>query len=221
MNDDQLLRYSRHILLDEIGIEGQSLLLAAHVLVIGAGGLGAAALPYLAAAGIGTLTIVDDDSVDLTNLQRQIIHTTESVGHPKVESARQAIARLNPEVRVHTVRQRLDADGIGALLDGVTVVLDCSDNFATRQAANQACVRARVPLVSGAAIRFDGQISVFDSRAGGPATPACSRPTNPLRMSPARPWACSRRWSAWSGQCRRRKRSSWQRASDDHSPGAC
>ncbi|MHA6911048.1 HesA/MoeB/ThiF family protein [Ralstonia pseudosolanacearum] len=179
MNDNQLLRYSRHILLDEIGIEGQSRLLAAHALVIGAGGLGAAALPYLAAAGIGTLTIVDDDSVDLTNLQRQIIHTTESVGHPKVESARQAIARLNPEVRVHTVRQRLDADGIGALLDGVTVVLDCSDNFATRQATNQACVRARVPLVSGAAIRFDGQISVFDSRTGGPCYACLFPPDEP------------------------------------------
>ena len=132
MNDDQLLRYSRHILLDEIGIEGQTRLLEAHALVIGAGGLGAAALPYLAAAGVGTLTIVDDDTVDLTNLQRQILHTTESVGQPKVASAQAAIARLNPGVQVNAVQRRLDADSIGALLDGtnsgVNVVLDCSDN---------------------------------------------------------------------------------------------
>ena len=123
MNDDQLLRYSRHILLDEIGIEGQTRLLESHALIIGAGGLGAAALPYLAAAGVGTLTIVDDDTVDLTNLQRQIIHTTESVGQPKVASAQVAIARLNPDVRVHAVQRRLDADAIGARLGGVSVVL--------------------------------------------------------------------------------------------------
>ncbi|CAJ0796095.1 Molybdopterin-synthase adenylyltransferase [Ralstonia condita] len=168
MNDEQLLRYSRHILLDEIGIEGQTRLLDAHALVIGAGGLGAAALPYLAAAGVGTLTIVDDDTVDLTNLQRQILHTTASVGRPKVESAQAAIARLNPDVRVNALQHRLNADDFGALLQDVSVVLDCSDNFPTRQAANRACVRAGVPLVSGAAIRFDGQISVFDTRAGGP-----------------------------------------------------
>ena len=179
MNDDQLLRYSRHILLDEIGIEGQTRLLQAHALVIGAGGLGAAALPYLAAAGVGTLTIVDDDTVDLTNLQRQILHTTESVGQPKVASAQAAIARLNPDVRVNAVQRRLDADAIGALLGGVSVVLDCSDNFATRQAANLACVRAGVPLVSGAAIRFDGQISVFDSRAGGPCYACLFPPDEP------------------------------------------
>lgn len=179
MNDDQLLRYSRHILLDEIGIEGQTRLLESHALVIGAGGLGAAALPYLAAAGVGTLTIVDDDTVDLTNLQRQIIHTTESVGQPKVASAYAAIARLNPEVQVNAVQRRMDADGLGALLDGVSVVLDCSDNFATRQSANLACVRAGVPLVSGAAIRFDGQISVFDSRAGGPCYACLFSPDEP------------------------------------------
>src|SRR5581483_8354712 len=134
---------------NEIGIEGQTRLLEAHALVIGAGGLGAAALPYLAAAGVGTLTIVDDDTVDLTNLQRQIIHTTESVDQPEVASAQAAIARLNPGVQVHAVQRRLDADSIGALLDGsnsgVNVVLDCSDNFATRQAANLACVHAGVP----------------------------------------------------------------------------
>lgn len=208
MNDDQLLRYSRHILLDEIGIEGQTRLLESHALVIGAGGLGAAALPYLAAAGIGTLTIVDDDTVDLTNLQRQIIHTTESVGQPKVASAQAAIARLNPDVRVHAVQRRLDADAIGARLDGVSVVLDCSDNFGTRQATNLACVRAGVPLVSGAAIRFDGQISVFDSRAGGPATPACSHPTSPRPTWRAQRWACSRRWWAWWVRCRPPRHSS-------------
>jgi molybdopterin/thiamine biosynthesis adenylyltransferase len=179
MNDEQLLRYSRHILLDEIGIEGQTRLLDGHALVIGAGGLGAAALPYLAAAGVGTLTIVDNDTVDLTNLQRQILHTTASVGRPKVESAYEAIAQLNPDVRVNAIQQRLDADDISALLKGVSVVLDCSDNFETRQATNRACVHVGVPLVSGAAIRFDGQISVFDSSAGGPCYACLFPPDEP------------------------------------------
>jgi molybdopterin/thiamine biosynthesis adenylyltransferase len=164
MNDDQLLRYSRHILLDDIGIEGQEKLRAAHALVIGAGGLGSPAAIYLAVSGIGRLTLVDDDAVDLTNLQRQILHGTPDVGAPKVESGARAVARLNPDVAVTTIRRRVDGDDLAALVAGADVVLDCSDNFATRHAVNRACVAAGVPLVSGAAIRFDGQIASFDLR---------------------------------------------------------
>lgn len=164
MNDDQLLRYSRHILLDEFGIEGQERLLAAHALVIGAGGLGAAALPYLASAGVGHITIVDDDDVDLTNLQRQIVHTTANVGRPKVESAREAMLRINPDLDIQLVPRRVSDAELGPLVAQADVVLDCTDNFATRHAINRACVAHRVPLVSGAALRFDGQISVYDLR---------------------------------------------------------
>ena len=164
MDDAQLLRYSRHILLDEIGIEGQRRLLAARALVIGAGGLGSPAALYLGSAGVGRITLVDHDHVDLTNLQRQIAHTLARVGSAKAESARAAIAAINPEVRVDVHLQRADADTLDAWVGEADVVLDCSDNFKTRHAVNAACVRHRVPLVSGAAIRFDGQISVFDSR---------------------------------------------------------
>jgi molybdopterin/thiamine biosynthesis adenylyltransferase len=164
MNDDQLLRYSRHILVDEIGIEAQQRFLDAHAIVIGAGGLGSPAAMYLAAAGVGTLTLVDADSVDLTNLQRQILHETGSIGRKKVESGREAIARLNPEVRVQAVDERVDDAWLEANVPLATVVLDCTDNFATRHAINRACVTHRVPLVSGAALRFDGQISTFDFR---------------------------------------------------------
>jgi molybdopterin/thiamine biosynthesis adenylyltransferase len=164
MNDEQLLRYSRHILLDEIGIEGQQKLLAARVLVIGAGGLGSPAALYLASAGIGHLTIVDDDDVDLTNLQRQIAHTTARVGQPKALSAKEAIAAINPDVRVTALIERVDDARLAELAAASDVVLDCTDNFATRHAVNRACVAARVPLVSGAVIRFDGQVSVFDPR---------------------------------------------------------
>jgi len=168
MTDDELLRYSRHILLDEIGIDGQRRLLAAHALVIGAGGLGSPALLYLAAAGVGRVTVVDDDTVDLTNLQRQIAHTTGRVGAPKAESAAQAMAELNPGVRVAPVLARANpgdgAAGLDALVAQADVVLDCCDNFATRQAVNAACVRHKRPLVSAAAIRFDAQVSVFDTR---------------------------------------------------------
>ena len=164
MNDDQLLRYSRHILLDELGIEGQERLLAGHALVIGAGGLGAAALPYLASAGVGHITIVDDDDVDLTNLQRQILHTTANVGRPKVESAREGLLRINPDVDIRLVAQRVGDAELGALVAQADVVLDCCDNFATRQAVNRACLAHRKPLVSGAALRFDGQVSVYDLR---------------------------------------------------------
>jgi molybdopterin-synthase adenylyltransferase len=164
MNDDQLLRYSRHILLDDIGIDGQERLRAAHAVVIGAGGLGSPAAIYLAASGIGRLTLVDDDVVDLTNLQRQILHGTPDVGRPKVESGADALARLNPECRVETLATRIAGDALAALVGSATVVLDCTDNFATRHAINRACVAAAVPLVSGAAIRFDGQIASFDLR---------------------------------------------------------
>ncbi|BAL23342.1 molybdopterin-synthase adenylyltransferase MoeB [Azoarcus sp. KH32C] len=164
MNDDQLLRYSRHILLPEIGVEGQEAILAGRVLIVGAGGLGSPAAMYLAAAGVGTLVLCDGDTVDLTNLQRQILHSAEGVGRPKVESGRDTLLRLNPQTRVETLAQRLEAEALEAQVAAADVVLDCSDNFATRHAINRACVRFRKPLVSGAAIRFDGQVSVFDLR---------------------------------------------------------
>lgn len=176
MDDQQLLRYSRHILLDELGIEGQEKLLRAHVLILGAGGLGSPAALYLASAGVGHLTLVDDDRVDLTNLQRQIMHTEASVGVAKTDSARRAIAALNHEIRVDTVQQRADAALLDTLVAQVDVVLDCGDNFATRQALNAACVRHRCPLVSGAAIRFDGQITVFDLRLPDSPCYACVFP---------------------------------------------
>ncbi|TAL99911.1 MAG: molybdopterin-synthase adenylyltransferase MoeB [Paraburkholderia sp.] len=176
MNDDQLLRYSRHILVDEIGIEAQQRFLDAHAIVVGAGGLGSPAAMYLAASGVGTITLVDNDKVDLTNLQRQIMHDTASVGRAKVESGCHAIARLNPEVKVNAVEARIDDAWLDANVPGATVVLDCTDNFATRHAINRACVAHGVPLVSGAALRFDGQISTFDFR--DPASPcyACVFP---------------------------------------------
>ncbi|MBI3714154.1 MAG: molybdopterin-synthase adenylyltransferase MoeB [Burkholderiales bacterium] len=173
MNDQQLLRYSRHILLDQIGIEGQQQLLSAHVLVIGAGGLGSPAALYLASAGVGCISIVDDDEVDLTNLQRQILHTTERVGQDKVASAQVALQQINPEIEVRAIKQRLQGEALDALIRTVDVVLDCSDNFKTRHAVNHACVAAKVPLVSGAAISFDGQISVFDSRVPDAPCYAC------------------------------------------------
>jgi molybdopterin/thiamine biosynthesis adenylyltransferase len=164
MNDDQLLRYSRHILLDEIGIEGQQAMLGASVLVIGAGGLGSPAAMYLASAGVGHITLIDHDQVDLTNLQRQIVHTSARVGQPKAESAREALLQINPGIEVTALCERADDARLAQLVQGASVVLDCSDNFATRHAVNRACVAHRVPLVSGAVIRFDGQVSVFDPR---------------------------------------------------------
>ena len=176
MNDDQLLRYSRHILLNELGIEGQQRFLDAHALVIGAGGLGSPVLMYLGTAGVGTITVVDHDTVDVTNLQRQIAHNLARVGHPKVESAAQTIAAINPEVRVIALRERADAARLDALVAAADVVLDCSDNFATRHAVNAACVAHRKPLVSGAAIGFDGQIAVYDTRADTNPCYACIFP---------------------------------------------
>lgn len=164
MNDQQLLRYSRHLLLDQIGIEGQERILAGRALVIGAGGLGSPAALYLASAGVGHLTLADGDTVDLTNLQRQILHTQQRVGQPKALSGRTALAEVNPEVQVEAVSERLTGEALEAAVAAADVVLDCCDNFATRHAVNRACVRHRTPLVSGAAIRFDGQLSVFDPR---------------------------------------------------------
>ncbi|MFZ2855830.1 MAG: molybdopterin-synthase adenylyltransferase MoeB [Rhodocyclaceae bacterium] len=164
MNDEQLLRYSRHLLLEQIGIEGQQRIVGAHALVIGAGGLGSPAALYLASAGVGRITLADGDTVDLTNLQRQILHTQDRVGQPKALSGQAALARINPEVVVEPVTQRLVGEQLDALVASTDVVLDCCDNFATRHAVNRACVRHRRPLVSGAAIRFDGQLAVFDAR---------------------------------------------------------
>ena len=176
MTDDQLLRYSRHLLLEEIGIEGQQRLLDGRVLVIGAGGLGSPVALYLGTAGVGRITIVDPDVVDLTNLQRQIAHNLARIGHPKAESARDAIAAVNPEVIVQPVIARADAALLDELVPEADVVVDCTDNFATRHTVNHACVRHRKPLVSGAAIRFDGQVTVFDTRQADSPCYACVFP---------------------------------------------
>jgi len=162
MDDDQLLRYSRHILLPQLGIEGQEKFRRAHALIVGAGGLGSPAAMYLASAGVGTLTICDGDAVDLTNLQRQIVHRNDAIGSPKAESARRTLATLNPEVTVNALAERVAGTRLDQLVRDADVVLDCSDNFATRHAINRACVAHRKPLVSGAGVRFDGQIAVFD-----------------------------------------------------------
>ena len=162
MTDEQLLRYSRHILLDALGIEGQERILATHALIVGAGGLGSPAALYLASAGIGKITLVDDDMVDFTNLQRQILHTQARVGTAKAESGRQALVAINPEIEIVPLQQRLSGAALDALVASADIVLDCTDNFATRHAINRACVHHKKPLVSGAAIRFDGQISVYD-----------------------------------------------------------
>lgn len=176
MDDDALLRYSRHILLEEFGIDGQSRVDAAHALVIGAGGLGSPVCLYLAAAGVGRITLVDDDVVDVTNLQRQIVHSTARVGESKVASAATAMRAINPGITVVAHERRADLGWLAEAMADVDVVVDCSDNFATRHDVNLACVAAGVPLVSGAAIRFDGQLSVYDPR--DPASPcyACVFP---------------------------------------------
>jgi adenylyltransferase/sulfurtransferase len=176
MDDEQLLRYSRHILLPEIGIEGQQRLLDAHVLMIGAGGLGSPAALYLASAGIGTLTICDGDVVDLTNLQRQIVHREAAVGQPKVASARDTLLAINPRVNINAVQERVAGDRLAQLVAAADIVLDGSDNFATRHAVNRACVATRKPLVSGAGIRFDGQLAVFDLRSAQSPCYACLFP---------------------------------------------
>lgn len=167
MNDQQLLRYSRHILLPQVGVEGQERLLASRALVVGAGGLGSPAALYLAAAGVGSLVLCDADTVDLTNLQRQILHHTPSIGRPKVASGRDTLGLINPECQVIPLEKRLEGDLLQEQVAAADVVLDCCDNFATRHAVNRACVAQRKPLVSGAAIKFDGQVAVFDRRHSG------------------------------------------------------
>ena len=180
MNDEQLLRYSRHILLDEIGIEGQEKLLASHVLIIGAGGLGSPVALYLGAAGVGRITLVDHDRVDATNLQRQIAHTLDRIGEFKADSVVKAVAALNPDVKVIPVTELANDSLLDRLVGEVDLVLDCTDNFATRHAINRACVKHAKPLVSGAAIRFDGQVSVYDPRSAASPCYACIFPESDL-----------------------------------------
>ncbi|WP_177420789.1 HesA/MoeB/ThiF family protein [endosymbiont of Lamellibrachia barhami] len=177
MNDEQLLRYSRQIMLPSIGIEGQQRLLDASVLLIGLGGLGAPVAMYLAAAGVGRLTLVDFDQVDLSNLQRQIIHTTDRIGTPKVESARQALAALNPDIEIECLGHQLEGDELSAQVRRADLVVDACDNFATRFAINAACHENSTPLVSGAAIRMEGQVSVFPGKPGSPCY-RCLYPEN-------------------------------------------
>ncbi|WP_018953308.1 HesA/MoeB/ThiF family protein [Thioalkalivibrio sulfidiphilus] len=162
MNDEQLLRYSRQIMLPQVEVAGQQRIMDAHALIIGAGGLGAPVALYLAAAGVGTLTLADPDIIELSNLQRQIIHHTNDIGRPKVVSAADKLAAVNPEVKVNAVQAAMDADSLDAAVRDASIVLDCTDNFTTRFAVNAACVRHRKPLISAAVIRFEGQITVFD-----------------------------------------------------------
>jgi molybdopterin/thiamine biosynthesis adenylyltransferase len=176
MNDAQLLRYSRHLLLDDIGVEGQARLLAARVLVVGAGGLGSPVGLYLGSAGVGQLTLVDHDRVDETNLQRQIAHRLDRVGQFKAESLAQSIREINPDVALRCLTQRADQALLDDLLPHTDLVLDCTDNFDTRQLINRACVKHRTPLVSGAAIGFDAQVSVYDTRQDQAPCYACLFP---------------------------------------------
>jgi len=176
MNDEELLRYSRHILLREVGIEGQQRIRSAAALVIGAGGLGSPVCLYLASAGIGRLTLVDGDTVDLTNLQRQVLHDTRRIGINKATSGVATLSALNPQVALTAVTERVGDAELDRLVAAADVVLDCSDNFATRHAVNRACVEHRRPLVSGAAVRFDGQLSVFDLRQPSSSCYACLFP---------------------------------------------
>ena len=173
MNDEQLLRYSRHLLLEEIDVAGQEKLLASHAVIIGAGGLGSAAAPYLAAAGIGKLTLVDHDQVDLTNLQRQVMHSHKTIGQNKAVSGKQFLEQLNSTIELIAVEERASAELLNPLLPTAQIVLDCTDNYATRQLINLACVGHRLPLVSGAALRFDGQVNVFDIRSPESPCYAC------------------------------------------------
>jgi len=177
MNDDQLLRYSRHINLPDIGFEGQQALLDSHVVVVGAGGLGSPVALYLAAAGVGTLSLIDFDTVDVSNLQRQIAHSTASVGSPKVESAKAGCLGINPEITVHAHNTKLTADNATTLLANATVVVDASDNFSVRFVVNDTCVALRKPLVSAAAIRLEGQLSVFRNDRDDSPCYRCLHPT--------------------------------------------
>ena len=173
MNDEQLLRYSRHLLLEEIDVAGQEKLLNSHVLVIGAGGLGSAAAPYLAAAGVGRITLIDHDTVELTNLQRQIMHVESSIGKSKVASGKEFLQHINSSIQIETIEARASNSLLDELLPNVDVALDCTDNFATRHLINAACVKNQTPLVSGSALKFDGQVSVFDPRNSKSPCYAC------------------------------------------------
>lgn len=176
MNDQDLLRYSRHILLEDIGIEGQEKISEAHIIVVGAGGLGSAAAPYLAAAGVGKITLIDHDIVEISNLQRQIMHNNVSVGLPKVVSGKKMLEQLNPNIEVIAMQEKASASLLNDLLPHATVILDCTDNFKTRHLINSACQKHQVPLVSGSAIGFDGQVTVFDSRMANAPCYACIFP---------------------------------------------
>lgn len=165
MNDDQLLRYSRHILLPEIDVAGQQAIIDSSALIVGVGGLGSPAALYLASAGVGTITLADGDTVDLSNLQRQILHREDRAGLTKVESGRLTLAGINSATQIKLIEQRLEGEILEQAVAQASVVLDCSDNFSTRHAINRACLRQRKPLVSGAAVRFDGQVSVYDLRS--------------------------------------------------------
>lgn len=180
MNDEQLLRYSRHILLDEISIEGQEKILSSCVLIIGAGGLGSPVALYLGSAGVGSMTVVDHDHVDATNLQRQIAHTLKRVGELKTDSLAQAVAAINPDVKVVPVASNADDALLDRLVFETDLVLDCTDNFRVRHAINRACVKHQKPLVSGAAIRFDGQVTVYDPRLAASPCYACIFPESEL-----------------------------------------
>lgn len=173
MKDDDLLRYSRHILLPDVDLTGQERLLRSHVGVIGLGGLGSPVALYLSASGVGTLTLVDDDQVDLGNLQRQIVHSEAALGAPKVESAKASLSQINVNTECHLIDRRLDSEGLAALAREVDVMVDCTDNFETRFAINRACVEARTPLVSGAAIRFEGQQMIWDPNVSASPCYAC------------------------------------------------
>jgi len=173
MNDQQLLRYSRHLLLEEIDVAGQEKLLQSHALVIGAGGLGSVAAPYLTAAGVGHITLIDHDQVELTNLQRQIMHAENNIGKSKVASGKEFLHRLNSSIQIDTIEARATTQLLDELLPGVDIVLDCTDNFSTRHLINASCVKHLTPLVSGSALRFDGQISMFDPRTSASPCYAC------------------------------------------------
>ena len=180
MNDNDLLRYSRHILLDDIGIEGQEKFLSAHAVIVGAGGLGSAAAPYLAAAGIGKITLIDHDTVEVTNLQRQIMHTNDAIGLSKVVSGKKMLAQLNPYTQILEVPQKATAELLDEILPTASIVLDCTDNFKTRHLINAACLKHQVPLISGAAIGFDGQVTVIDPRVANAPCYACIFPEDQI-----------------------------------------
>ena len=179
LDDLSFRRYARHLILDEVGEEGQAKLLAARVLIVGAGGLGSPVALYLAAAGVGHLTLIDDDVVDLTNLQRQIVHDEASIGRPKVESAAERLARLDPRIAVEARRVRVDESNVDGLIAGHDLVVDGSDNFATRFAVHDACYRARVTLVSAAILRFEAQLSSYKAYDGKTACLRCLYPERP------------------------------------------